>query len=118
MDFGNKILVLFIVILFFPHLFSFPVTFMVYFSPTQVTFVSNPEENPIWYPIEKAKAANNNAKVRFSRKSSNVPEIFQNFSMASPFLLVSGYFTLLLPGYDPFMTARKSVLDSWQYSRQ
>jgi len=29
-----------------PHRLSLPVTFMVYFSPTQVTLVSNPTENP------------------------------------------------------------------------
>ncbi len=80
---------------------------MVYFSPTKVTFVSNPEENPIWYPTEKAKAANNNANVRFPRKSSKVPEIFQNFSMASPFLLLaSGYSTHLLPDWDPYVPVK------------
>ena len=66
---------------------------MVYFSPTKVTFVSNPEENPIWYPTEKAKAANNNANVRFPKKSSKVPEIFRNFSMGSPF----GYWRQVIP---------------------
>ena len=69
----------------FPHLFSFPVTFMVYFSPTQVTFVSNPEENPIWYPTEKAKAANNNANANVSKNLTNLPKVSQNFSMAPSF---------------------------------
>jgi len=57
---------------------------MVYFSPTQVTFVSNPEENPTWYPTEKANAAKNNTKTKYSKKSSNLPAVFHNFSMAPP----------------------------------
>jgi len=46
MDFGHKI-PYFMVNLFLPHRLSLPVTFMVYFSPTQVTLVSNPTENPM-----------------------------------------------------------------------
>jgi len=75
---------------------SFPVTFMVYLSPTKVTLVSNPVVNPIWYPTENAKAVNNNTKTKVPKESSNLPKIPKKFSMAPP-LLVPGYFTLLLP---------------------
>ena len=69
-----------------PHLFAFPVAFMVYFSPTQVTLVSNPEVNPIWYPTEKAKAVANTTNAKVSKKSTNPPKIPQNFPMAPPFI--------------------------------
>jgi len=69
----------------FPHLFAFPDTFIVYFSPTQVTFVSNPTENPTWYPIENDKAMNNNTNTKVSKKSMNLLKESQNFSMAPSF---------------------------------
>src|SRR5512140_806853 len=101
----------------FPHLFSFPVTFMVYFSPTQVTFVSNPEENPIWYPTEKAKAANRNANTKASIKLNNLPKVFQNLSMAPSFIGASS-FPLLLLVCDPFVPGEKIVVNIQQNSRQ
>jgi len=58
---------------------------MVYFSPTHVTFVSNPEVNPIWYPIEKVKAATNTTNAKVSKKSTNLPMVPQNFFMAPSF---------------------------------
>ena len=69
-----------------PHLLPFPVTFIVYFSPTNVTFVSNPEVNPIWYPMEKVKAAINTTNAKVSNKSTNPRMKLQNFSMAPPFI--------------------------------
>lgn len=69
----------------FLYLLSLPVTFMVYFSPTQVTFVSNPEENPTWYPTEKASAANNTANAKVSKKLTSLSKVSQNFSMVSSF---------------------------------
>jgi hypothetical protein len=80
----------------FTHLFPVPIAFMVYFSPTQVTLVSNPEVNPTWYPMEKANAKARNTIAKVPKKSTKLPKILQNFSMAPP-LLVPGYFTLLLP---------------------
>jgi hypothetical protein len=59
---------------------------MVYFSPTNVTFVSNPEVNPIWYPMEKVKAAINITNAKVSNKSTNPRMKLQNFSMAPPFI--------------------------------
>jgi len=58
---------------------------MVYFSPTQVTLVSNPEVNPIWYPIENAKAVNNNTNTKVSKKSTNLPKASKYFFMAPSF---------------------------------
>jgi len=64
-----------------------PFSFIVYLSPTQVTFVSKPELNPIWYPTENANAVNNNTNTTVSRKSNKLPIVLQNFSMTLPFYI-------------------------------
>jgi len=61
----------------------------------------------MWYPTEKAKAANSNANAKVSKKHTNLPKVSQNFSMA-PSFIGAGYFTPLLPAYDPFVTGEKS----------
>lgn len=86
---------------------------MVYFSPTQVTFVSSPTENPMWYPIENAKATSSNTNAKEEKKSTNRPKGFNNLFMAPPcwrqvISLPS------LPGDGPFLTARNFRLERFK----